>query len=443
MKSSEKNSLSDIVLCFQVHQPQRLQAINFFDIAGSPNYFDDALNEKIIRRVAEECYLPVNRLLLEMLEKHPQLKITFSLSGLGIEQFLRYAPAVLDSFRQLAGTGSVEFLAETYYHSLASLVNSEEFEIQALQHAELIYEVFGVRPSVFRNRELIYHHDIGNRVAMMGFRGIFIEGHGSALGSETPHALYAHPAHEQFRIFPRDHRLSDNIAFHFRKGDAPLTVQRYMRGLGGISAGQNLVCLAMDIETFGEHHKAGSGIFGFLREFLSSIAGSEQYRMLLPSEAIKVHEPAGTLSEEQFLSRADLEQDLSAWLSNDFQKDAFNAIMKLEREVKNLGDAQLLSYWRTLQTSDHFYYMSLKTGTGGSRRAHFSPFKSAYEAFISYMNAVNHLSGRINEEKLNPRSGEHDLSSWEAERQNIRASTPVWAMALSSATPGAAHETND
>lgn len=443
MTLSEKNNSKDIILYFQVHQPRRLQALSFFDIADAPNYFDDALNEKIIRRVAEECYIPANRLLLQMLEQYPQLRITFSLSGLVIEQLMQYAPAALDSFRRLAQTGCVDFLGETYYHSLSSLVRSEEFEIQVLQHAELIFEVFGVRPSVFRNTELIYHNDVGNRVAMMGFQGIFIEGHECAMGSKTPHALYTHPAQEQFRIFARNYRLSDDIAFRFQEGGAPLPVQRYMSWLDGIPAGEKLVCLAMDFETFGEHHKAESGIFDFLRGFLASIAGSKRYRMVLPSEAIKVHEPVGMLSVEHFLSWADLERDLSAWLGNDMQKDAFNSIMKLESEVKNLGDKQLLSYWRALQTSDHFYYMSLKTDTDGSVHAYFSPFESSYDAFINYMNVVTHLNVRMNEGKLKPQVADHDLSSWEAERENIRTTTPVWAMSLTPAAPGTAHEAKD
>lgn len=156
-----------------------------------------------------------------------------------------------------------------------------------------------------------------------------------------------------------------------------------------------------------------------------------------------MHEPAEPLSVDHFISWADLERDLSAWLGNDMQKDAFNSIMKLESEVKNLGDKELLAHWRTLQTSDHFYYMSLKTDADGSVHAYFSPFESSYEAFISYMNVVTHLSVRINEEKLKPQSVEHDLSSLESERQNIRTSTPVWAMSLTAGLPGAAHETKD
>ena len=443
MRPSQKNKVKDIVLYFQVHQPLRLQKINFLDIANSPSYFDDALNERIVRRVADECYLPANTILLELLQKHPNLKITFSLSGIVIEQLVQYAPAALESFRKLAQTGAVDFLGETYYHSLSSLVNGEEFEIQVLQHAELIYEVFGVRPSVFRNTELIYHNDVGYRVAMMGFHGIFIEGHESILGSKTPHTLYSHPTQEQFRILARNYRLSDDIAFRFREGGAPLTVQRYMSWLKGIPADEKLICLAMDFETFGEHHKAESGIFDFLREFLTSVAEGQQYRMLLPLEAIRMHEPAEPLSVDHFISWADLERDLSAWLGNDMQKDAFNSIMKLESEVKNLGDKELLAHWRTLQTSDHFYYMSLKTDADGSVHAYFSPFESSYEAFISYMNVVTHLSVRINEEKLKPQSVEHDLSSLESERQNIRTSTPVWAMSLTAGLPGAAHETKD
>lgn len=417
------------MIYFQVHQPRRLHNVNFFDLAASPRYFDDALNEAIIRRIARDCYIPTNNLLLQLLLAHPQLKITFSLSGVVIDQLAAYAPDALDGFRTLAKTGRVEFLGETYYHSLAALVQGDEFEEQVLQHAGKMYEVFGIRPAIFRNTELIYNDEIGERVSMMGFQGIFTEGHERILGTRTPHKAYCHPENPAFNIFLRNYRLSDDIAFRFREGGEPLQVDRYMQWLHDIPADEQMVVLAMDYETFGEHHKAETGIFDFLRKFLEAVAAGPVYSMTLPSQAVSAQQASEVLQVENYLSWADNERDLSAWLGNDMQRDAFNSIMKLESDVKSLHNRKLLTYWRYLQTSDHFYYMSVKTDDDGSVHSYFSPFPSSYEAFISYMNVVTHLRYLVNEEKSKPTGDDHDLSSREAERQN-NAITPVWVKNL-------------
>ena len=437
MTLSEKNNdLQHIILYFQVHQPRRLHAVNFFDIANKPEYFNDTLNESILRRVGRDCYIPANTLLLNLIREFPQIKITFSLSGVVIEQLEKYAPKAIEGFRQLAETGCVEFLSETYYHSLASLVHTEEFEAQVLKHAEKIFELFGVRPLVFQNTELLYNNDIGRRVAMMGFQGIFTEGHERVLGARSPHALYHHPEQEQLKIFLRDYRLSDDIAFRFLEGGSKLTVEQYLAWMGGIPREQKIINLGMDYETFGEHQKASSGIFDFLEGLLKSIAGSNRFGMLLPSEALGVLDAKDSLSVDGYLSWADLERDVTAWLGNDMQKDAFNSLMKLDSDVKNLRDESLLNYWRYLQASDHFYYMSVKTDHDGSIPSYFSPYPSSYEAFINYINVVTHLISRINEEKAKPIEDDHDLSSRESERQSLKATTPVWVMNLESVPQG-------
>lgn len=425
----------NLILYFQVHQPRRLHNVNFFDLAGSPQYFNDTLNESIVRRIASQCYIPTNALLLELLGKNPQLKIVFSLSGVVIEQLEAYAPEAVEGFRRLARTGQVEFLGETYYHSLSSLVEGEELEEQVLQHAEKLYEVFGARPVVFRNTELIYSDQIGKRISMMGYHGMFTEGHEKILGSRTPHALYSHPDNPDFKIFLRNYRLSDDIAFRFNEGGHPLKVDKFMQWLEAIPASENFVHLAMDYETFGEHHKAGSGIFDFLRGFLQAVNDSPLYRMIFPSEAVHLQQSPEPLSVPAYLSWADNERDLSAWLGNDMQRDAFNSIMKLGPEIKALGNKKLLSYWRYLQTSDHFYYMSVKTDYDGSVHSYFSPFPSSYEAFISYMNVVTHLRYLINTEKAKPSQDGHDPARPEADRQHEKATTPPWVMNLESVPP--------
>ena len=436
MNAVKSREPQNIVLYFQVHQPRRLNVVNFFDIPNEPSYFNDDLNAAIVRRVASECYIPTNKLLLELISAHPQIKIAFSLSGVVIEQLEVYAPEALQTFQELAKTGSVEFLAETYYHSLASLINTDEFEVQVLQHAEKIFETFGMRPVVFRNTELIYSNEIGKRVAMMGYRGIFTEGHEKILAGGTPHDLYCHPEQEDFKIFLRNYHLSDDIAFRFMQGGTSLTIRQYMAWLNAMPEGERLINLAVDYETFGEHQKSGTGIFNFLRDLLTSLATSEKFSMMLPSEAIVRITDTNPISIENYLSWGDLERDLSAWLGNDMQKDAFNSIMKLESDLKNLPEKTLLEYWRYLQTSDHFYYMSVKTDSDGSVHSYFSPFPSSYEAFISFMNVVTHLTFRIQTEKNKVVTNEHDLSSREAERQGIKATTPVWVMNLESVPQG-------
>lgn len=437
MNSPEKNNeKQNIVLYFQIHQPRRLNVVNFFDIPNEPSYFNDGLNESIVRRVAQECYIPTNTLLLKLIKKVPGVKITLSISGVVIEQLEAYAPEALESFKKLAKTGAVEFLAETYYHSLASLANGDEFEVQVFQHLEKMLEVFGARPVIFRNTELIYNDEIGHRVAKMGFQGIFTEGHENILNARSPHQLYFHPEQEQLKIFLRNYRLSDDIAFRFIQGGKRLPIKQYMSWLNDMPTHERLINLAMDYETFGEHQKSGTGIFGFLEELLPALASSDKYRMIHPSEAVDILPACESLSVNTHLSWADLERDTSAWLGNDLQKDAFNSLMRLEGDVKNFGGEKLLKYWRYLQTSDHFYYMSLKTDSDGSVHAYFSPFPSSYEAFISFMNVVTHLNFRIQEEKNKPAKDDLDLSATEVERQNTKANTPVWVMNLESLPQG-------
>src|SRR5688500_1276761 len=286
MNLPENKEKQNIILYFHVHQPRRLNVVNFFDIPNEPPYFNDNLNESILRRVARDSYNPTNELLLRLIEQYPGVKVTLSLSGLVLEQLEAYAPEALDSFRRLAKTGAVEFLAETYYHSLASLTNGEEFEVQVLQHAEKMYELFGVRPVVFRNTELIYNNDIGKRVAALGFRGIFTEGHEKLLGDKSPHQLYGHPDHDDLKIFLRNYRLSDDIAFRFIQKGSALKVSQYLSWLNAMPSDEKLINLAMDYETFGEHQKAGTGILNFLEELLAALAVSDRFQMIHPSEAL-------------------------------------------------------------------------------------------------------------------------------------------------------------
>lgn len=382
-----------------MHQPARLNKLRFFDICGNNFYFDNAENRTIIQRVAERCYLPTNALLLKLMERHPNISITFSISGIAIDQLEQYAPEALEGFRKLARTGRVDFLTETYFHSLSCLMPGNEFELQVAKHQKKILRHFGILSKVFRNTELIYSDDTGARIHGMGFRGVFIDGVDRALGSQSAHRLYTHPAFPELKLIPRDHRLSDAIAFRFSRDHNTMTPEQYLKRLIDVPHEDDLITIGMDYETFGEHHQKESGIFLFLEKLLVALAQQKQLRLITASHAIEDIADAGALSAPGFISWADEERDVSAWLGNEMQRDAFDSLLKIETEVKALLDRDLLEQWRLLHSSDHFYYMSTKSGSDGSVHSYFSPYPSPYEAFINYMNVLTDFGLKLKMKK--------------------------------------------
>lgn len=384
-------------LYFQVHQPRRLKRFQFFDIGSGRSYFDDALNRDIVCRIASECYLPANRLLLRLIDRHSEVKVTFSISGTALEQFEQYAPEVLRSFRQLAETGSVEFLSETYYHSLSYFINHEEFVDQIDLHSRKIREVLGVKPSFFRNTELIYSDCIGRAVSELGFSGIYIDGINKVLKGRTPNSLYRHPE-KNLLLVPRNYRLSDDIAFRYSDEnwcEWPLTGSKFESWLSSIPREEKLVSLAMDYETFGEHKKADSGIFGFLEEFILSVLKRNRFAFINPSEMGRLLPTEQVISSDRAISWADEARDLSAWLGNDMQRDAFDSLYRFQDIILESRDKELIDTYRHLQTSDHFYYMATAKGADGNVHQYFSPYSSPYDAFMNYMNVITDFELRI------------------------------------------------
>jgi alpha-amylase len=379
---------------FQVHQPKRLGNLKFFDI-GAGNSLDNSIDKTIIEQISRDCYLPTNTLLLKLIKKNPNIRVAFSLSGVIIDQFEKYAPEVLQSFRDLAATGSVEFLSETYYHSLACMLPGKEFEIQVLKHAEKLYEHFGVRPSVFRNTELIYNDEIGKKVSRLGYSGVISDGVERVLQGRSSNHIFQHPEQESLKILLRNYRLSDDIAFRYSAEGKTLTSEKYISWLNGIGADEQVVTLAMDYETFGEHQKKETGIFKFLEETLTKLSKSKTFEMVTPSQAVVNIKAHSTLSVPYFISWADQERDLSAWLGNEMQRDAFDTLQSMEFDVKNTNNPEILETWRNLQTSDHLYYMSTKKGSDGSVHTYFSPYPSPYEAFINFMNVLTDFTMRV------------------------------------------------
>jgi alpha-amylase len=397
---SQQESNRYVVLYFQVHQPKRLRPFSFFDIGMGRDYFDDDANREIMRRVANVCYLPTNFLLLKLIRKYPQIRIAFSISGVALREMERSTPAVIETFRMLAATGSVEFLSETYYHSLAALISPDEFERQVNMHRKKIHDLFGMNTTIFRNTELIYSDEIGSLVAGMGFKGMIADGHEVLLGQRSAHHLYEHPSGNGLNLFFRNYALSDDIAFRFNQQDWihwPLTPKKFMSWLEAIPEKENLITLSLDYETFGEHQKENTGVFRFLNGLISSLAVHKVLRMVSPSEAISLVSPKDIVRVASPASWADQERDLSAWLGNELQKDAFQTLRKLEAKVKTLNNPVVLNTWRHLQTSDHLYYMSTKSGADGRVHDYFSPYPSPYEAFMNFMNVLNDFSLLIEE----------------------------------------------
>jgi alpha-amylase len=381
-----------LVLYFQVHQPMRLNKVNFLDIGRNPDYFNDSFNSDIINRTASNCYLQVNGMLARLIKEHDNIRLTFSISGVAIRQFEKFAPEVLESFKELHATGAVELLAETSHHSLSSLMPNDEFIEQVKDHVQLMNKHFGVTPSVFRNTELIYSNSIGSRVAHLGFKGILCDGVERVLKNRNTYGLYQHPVHDKFPILLRSNRLSDDIGFRFTQGPRKLDVDSYYQWLENTTG---TVTLGLDYETFGEHQPGSTGIIKFLRELLIKAATTSSMTMATPSEVFESVKPEGKLDVPDFVSWADESKDISAWMENEMQKDAFQTLQTFEEEVRRSGDQELIDTWRNLQTSDHFYYMSTKGSDDGNVHSYFSHYDSPYEAFINYMNILSDFKLRL------------------------------------------------
>lgn len=396
-----------IVLYLHVHQPFRIRHYTIFDTAQDHNYFDApadsrANNESIIHKVAEKSYLPTNKHLLELLEKYPQFKFSLSITGTVLEQFERYAPAVLKSFQELVKTGRVEIVAETYHHSLAFFYSLAEFEMQVNMHKAKVEELFGQTPKVFRNTELSYNNDLAYWADRAGYKGILTEGWDPILGWRQPNFVYRPTYTNNIRLLMKNYRLSDDIAFRFGNHDWegwPLTADKFSHWLSESGEATNFN-LFMDYETFGEHQWSDSGIFDFLAHLPQEWLRTPAHTFMTVSEVIDAFDPVGQIDVPQTITWADTERDLSAWLGNPMQQEAIKALYDLQHSIIKSGDLELIEDWRKLQTSDHFYYMCTKWFNDGDIHAYFSPYDTPYEAFTNFMNAWHDLKYRLNTKGL-------------------------------------------
>ncbi len=388
-----------IVLYMHVHQPFRVKNYTIFDIDQDHNYFDAPYdhrtsNEQIIHKVAGKSYLPANQRLLKLLREHPAFRLSLSISGVALEQMQQWAPEALASFQELAATGQVEIVGETYHHSLAFFYDRQEFEAQVNKHRNIIQALFAQTPTAFRNTELAYNNDLAYWADQTGYKVILAEGWDPVLDWRSPNFVYE-PTYTTrgVKLLLKNYRLSDDIAFRF--GDQnwsqwPLTADKFTNWLRSSGDGTNFN-LFMDYETFGEHQWHESGIFDFLEHLPKEWLRDGHHTFKTVSQIADDNNPVDRVDMPDIVTWADTERDLSAWTGNAMQQEAIAGIYDLRDKILASGDDKLIEDWRRLQTSDHFYYMCTKWFNDGDIHAYFSPYENPYEAYIAFMNAWHDL----------------------------------------------------
>jgi len=412
--------MTSVCLIFQVHQPLRLNRNFHLDVFTRRDvskkdlfefYFDNQLNRYVLDRAARKCYFPANEIILEQVDRfrreRKKFKVAYGVSGVFVEQCERWNPDLLESFRQLAQTGCVEFLDEPYYHSLAGLygIDRSEFVEQVLMHKELVKDLFSCEPRVFVNTECLYNDAIAKTVEGLGYEGILTEGVESVLKGRSPNHVYK-AKDSNLRVLLRNYRLSDDIGFRFSSKSWeqwPLFADKYAGWLAA-TPGQVIV-IFMDYETFGEHHWPETGIHEFLRWLPSEVVKQENLSWCTPTEAVRRYEPVGEIEVPEYntISWADLERDTSAWIGNPMQQSSYELLKALGLLVKGLGDKDYLKLWRYFQMSDHLYYMSTKAGGSGDVHNYFNPYGNPSEAFVVFSRILSDFEARVLHELKKPK----------------------------------------
>ena len=411
--------MTDICLMFEAHQPLRLNHNFNSDLSGLPSvkkkdlidlYFDQKLNRHVFERVARKCYFPANNIILEQIDKfkrgQKQFKVAYGISGVLIEQCERWNPDLIESFKQLAESGCVEFLDQPYYHSLASLhgTNRLEFVEQIKMHRQLVKDLFNYEPKVVENTECLYNNAIAKTVEGLGYEATVTEGVERILDWRSPNYVYK-AKDTSLRVLLRNYRLSDDIGFRFSSRwweEWPLTAEKYASWLA--AAQGQVIVLFIDYETLGEHHWPESGIYDFLKWLPREVIKWDHLDWHTPSEVIRRHVPVGEIDVQDFntVSWADLERDPSAWIDNPMQILSFESLKRLEQPVKATGDEDLIKLWRHLQMSDHLYYMSIKGGGPGDVHNYFNPSGNPIEAFAVFSRILSDLESRVQLELEKP-----------------------------------------
>lgn len=429
-----KFAMSSICFYFQVHQPYRVKRYRIFDIGIDHEYFNDTSetdlnNVKVLAKVSEKCYLPANEVLRNLLKEIPEFKISFSFSGVFLEQMYHYMPMVLKSFQDLVKTGRVEILSETYYHSLSYFYSRKEFQKQVEMHKKLVKKLFRVEPSVFRNTELAYTNSLAVWAEQNGYKGIITEGWDHFLGWRSPNYLYQPQGTEKIKLLLKNYKLSDDMAFRFSQRswkEWPLTAEKFASWINRANGTGDVVNLFMDYETFGEHQWADTGIFEFLKSLPLEILKHPDNDFVTPTESTERYPARDSIDIPYVVTWADTERDLSAWIGNAVQNSALSSLYTMEEEVYKTKDKKLIDDWRKLTTSDHFYYMCTKWFSDGDVHKYFNPYETPYDAFISFMNALKDLELRIAKHGVRRKEQGEEKQGSNASKRRIKSSNGIY-----------------
>tara|TARA_Y100000310_G_scaffold345591_1_gene467003 strand:- start:3084 stop:4328 length:1245 start_codon:yes stop_codon:yes gene_type:complete len=391
--------MSNVCFYFQVHQPLRLSKYSVFDIGKHKNYFHDSKNKEVMEKVARKCYIPTNDIIQKMIDDHNgEFKVAYSITGTALEQFEDNCPHVIESFQRLADTGCVEFLSETYYHSLSYLFSKKEFKEQVNMHRKSMKKLFNQTPKVFRNTELVFNNELGKYIEDLGYKAILAEGASHILDWRSPNYVYTPNTCSKIKLLLKNYKLSDDIAFRFSNKhwkDYPLTADKFASWVSKVEG--ETINLFMDYETFGEHQWADTGIFKFLQDIPAKLL-KEKIGFHTPSEAAQL-DVKESLDYHNFVSWADVERDLSAWHGNKIQDSAADHLYAMEQDIKKSKDKELVNSWRKLTTSDHFYYMCTKWFNDGDVHKYFNPYDSPYDGYIAFMNVINDMKLKLEQHK--------------------------------------------
>ena len=393
--------MKSVCFYFNIHQPFRLKRYRFFDIGNDHYYYDDFANDEIISRLAETSYIPMCENLLEMINSsNREFKCSISISGTAIEQLQLYVPECIDLLKKLADTGCVEFLSGTYAHGLSSLEDIEEFMREVKDHDDLIKRLFGKKPKVFSNTELIYDDDIAAVIASMGFKGVLTEGAKHILGWKSPNYVYSAATALDLRLLFTNRKLAEDISHNFNNTswhEYPLTADKYIDWIDSLPEEEQVVNLYLSMATFGSFLPKDTGIFDFMKA-LPRFGKEKGIKFTTPSDVIAKLKPVGEITIPSPISDIDEARDVSAWKGNELQNEALNKLYAVAERVNLCQDRRLKQDWKYLQSSDHFYYMSTKTKADGASHAAFSPYDSPFSAFTNYMNVLADFLVRVEEQ---------------------------------------------
>lgn len=393
--------MKSVCLYFNIHQPFRLKRYRFFDIGNDHYYYDDFANDEIISRVAEVSYIPMCETLLKMIEEsNREFKCAISISGTAIEQLQLYVPECIDLLKKLADTGCVEFLGGPYAHGLASLEDVEEFIREVKDHNDLLRRLFGVKPKMFANTELIYDDDIAAVVASMDFKSVLTEGAKHVLGWKSPNYVYSAATAPKLKLLFTNRKLEEDITHNFNNPswpEYPLTADKYIDWIEALPEGEQIINLFFSMDTFGGFLPKDTGIFDFMRA-LPKFGKEKGVKFAMPSEAVAKLKPVDVITVPSPISDIDEARDVSAWKGNELQNEALNKLYAVAERVSLCQDRRLKQDWKYLQSSDHFYYMSTKNKADGASHAAFSPYDSPFSAFTNYMNVLADFLVRVEEQ---------------------------------------------